>query len=914
MTLLGREAECELIDRLIARAVIGRSGVVVLRGEAGIGKSALLGYACERAEGALLTRAVGVESEMELAYNGLHQLCVPMLDQLQRLPPPQLRALATVFGLMEGSAPNKFLVGLATLTLFAEVAEHQPLVCIVDDAQWFDQVSLQILGFVARRLFAERAAIVCAARSGIGDEILAGLPVLSVRGLGDSDALALLLANLRGPLDASVSRRIVAESRGNPLALLELPRTWRVADLAGGFALPDHLPVAAAIEASYVARLRELPVDAQLLVLAAAAEPVGDPLLLHRAADRLGIDVAAAEAADDAGLLRIRGRAEFAHPLVRSSVYRSATAHDRHRVHRALADATDADTDPDRRAWHRACATPGPDDDVAAQLERSAGRAQARGGIAAAAAFLQRAVELTSDRAQRAERAVTAAQLSFQAGRFDAAQRLLDMTEAASPDALQRARVATLRGQVALVSNYGRAAAPLLLHAAKELERFDMDLARKVYLTAWGAAVTAGHLGGADILREICRAVRGLAPLTADAHPLHLLLDGLALLTTDGRAAATPVLQHAAQAIHRLSVEDVVGWGRFAPAASKATWDWDGYSALDERVAKVLRDAGELAELPLHLHSLALDKVLSGDFPDASALIAEAEAVAAATGTPIPRFASLWLWSRQGREVDSVTLAEATIEAATAAGQGIAVMSALWSLAVLYNGLGRYDEALSAARRVFEDAIDPWHSIYILPEVVEAAVRVGDFDLSREALERMAETTLPEGPDLGQGLEARCRAIVSNADAEGWYWEAIERIGRTGARTELARTHLLYGEWLRRKGRRVDARQQLRAAYDMFVAIGMDAFVERTGRELTATGVRVRRRSPETRNELTPQEEQVARLARDGRSNAEIGTQLFISVKTVEWHLGKVFTKLGVSSRRQLRTALPNQDVLIERA
>ena len=407
-----------MLDRLVADAAAGRSRVTVLRGEAGVGKSALLGYLSGRVADWQVARAAGVESEMELAYAGLHQLCAPLLDRLDRLPVPQRDALATVFGRRAGTAPDRFLVGLATLTLLAEAAEQQPLVCIVDDVQWLDQASAQILGFVARRLLAERVAVVCAARTG-GDDVLAGLPELSIRGLDDRDARALLLDSVPGPLDARVCDQVVAESHGNPLALLELPRTWDVADLAGGFGFPSNEPVAGRIEQSYVRRLKQLPSDTRLLVLAAAAEPLGDPVRLQQAAEMLGIDLAAAGPAQDGGLLELGGRVEFAHPLVRSAAYRSAAADDRRRVHRALAEATAAETDPDRRAWHRARATLGPDEEVAAELERSAGRAQARGGIAAAAAFLQRSAELTLDPARRAERALAAAQVSFQAGAFD---------------------------------------------------------------------------------------------------------------------------------------------------------------------------------------------------------------------------------------------------------------------------------------------------------------------------------------------------------------------------------------------------------------------------------------------------------------------------------------------------------------
>jgi DNA-binding CsgD family transcriptional regulator len=913
--LLGRRSEREALDRIVTDALAGQSRVIVVRGEAGIGKSALLGHLLEKVAGWHVATAVGVESEMELAYSGLHQLCGPMLDHLDRLPTPQREALATVFGQSSGPAPDRFLVGLAALTLFAEIAEEQPLVCIIDDAQWLDRASAQILGFVARRLLAERIALVCATRSDLGDKALAGLPELSVDGLGDSDARALLLENVYGPLDAAVCEQIVTESHGNPLALLELPRSWRAADLAGGFGLPDSQPVVSKIEQSYVRRLRVLPSETQLLLLAAAAEPLGDPLLLHRAAETLHVGMAAADPAVDAGLLGIGGRVEFAHPLVRSAAYRSAATEDRHRVHRALADATDPETDPDRRAWHRARATPGPGEEVATELERSAGRAQARGGVAASAAFLQRAVALTVDPARRAGRALAAAQASFQAGEFDAALGLLATAEAYPLDGFQSAQAALLRGHVALASAYGNDAAPLLLQAARGLEPFDLELARRAYLTAWGAAITANHLGGAGVLLEICRAVRALPPLPAAPHPLDLVLEGLALLTTDDRAAATPILQRAAKAVLQLTVEDMLRWGWLAPAASSAIWDSEGAIAIYERKVQLVRDTGALGELPIHLHALALERAWLGDFAGAGLLLAESDSVAAATGSQVPPFAVLRLWALQGREAEATPLIEATIQLGTAGGQGIAVMVAYWAAAVLNNGLARYEEAASAAREVTANAIDPWESMWALAELVEAAARVGDTELARDALNRLAETTQPAGTAFALGIEARSRALLSDgATAEELYRESIDRLSRTQLRPELARAHLLYGEWLRREGRRFDAREQLRTAHDMFVAIGMEAFAERTRRELIATGEKIRNRSNQKRDELTPQEEQIARLARVGLSNPEIGAQLFISARTVEWHLGKVFTKLRISSRRELRAALPEHGGLFASA
>jgi DNA-binding CsgD family transcriptional regulator/tetratricopeptide (TPR) repeat protein len=867
-----------------------------------VGKSALLGYLSGRVTGWHVARAVGMESEMELAYAGLHQLCAPMLDHLDRLPAPQREALATVFGRSVGAAPDRFLVGLATLTLFAEVAEQQPLVCIVDDAQWLDHASAQILGFVARRLLAERIVVVCAARTGVGDDVLAGLPVLSVHPLGDSDARALLLASVPGPIDAAVCAQIVTESHGNPLALLELPHTWNVADLAGGFGLPSSQPVAGRIEQSYVRRLQLLPSDTQLLVLAAAAEPLGDPVLLHRAVRMLGIDIVAAGPAQDGGLLELGGRVEFAHPLVRSAAYRSAAADDRHRVHRALADATVAETDPDRRAWHRARATPGPDEEVAADLERSAGRAQARGGIAAAAAFLQRSAELTVDPARRAERALAAAEASLQAGAFDAALRLVVTAEAGPLDEFQRARVDLLRGHVSFASASLSDAPPLLLKAARQFEPFDLGLARETYLTAWGAAfVTAGRAAGRGVLLEICRAVRALPPRPDGPLPLDLLLDGLALLTTDGHAAATPTLQRAARALADISVEDVLRWGWMATAASNAVWDNDATIVISARQVRLVRDAGALAELPLYLSALGLASAWMGDFAAAAALAAEADSVAAATGSRSAPYTLLRLRALQGRLAE----ASAAIEQAAAGGIGVAIY-AHWAAAVQYNGLARYEEAAAAARQATSNTFEYWVSVWALPELVEAAMRVGDVELARDALERLAETTQPAGTYLALGVEARSRALLTSGDsADLLYREAIERLGRTEVRPEFARARLLYGEWLRREGRRVDAREQLRTAYDLFTAIGMEAFAERAGRELLATGEKVRKRSPDTREELTPQEGQIARLARDGLSNPEIGAQLFVSARTVEWHLRNVFAKLDITSRRQLQTALP---------
>ena len=911
--LRGRRREGHAFSELLESVRAGQSQVLVLRGESGVGKSALLEYLAGGVSECRVVRAAGVESERELAYAGLHQLCAPLLDLREHLPAPQRGALATVFGLSAGPAPDPFLVGLAALTLFAAFAEQEPLVCIVDDAQWLDQASEQVLGFVARRLLAERVAIVCASRTGIGDHALDGLPELHIRGLNDGDSRALLLDNVHGPFDAAVCDQIVMESHGNPLALVELRQTWSAAGLAGGFGLPGSEPSAGKGEQSYARRLGQLPSDTQLLVLAAAAEPLGDPVLLHRAVGTLGLVMAAANPAVDAGLIKIGRRVEFAHPLVRSAAYRTAAAHDRQHVHRALAEATDGQTDPDRRAWHRAHAAPGPDEQIAAELERSVGRARARGGVAAAAAFLQRAVALTVEPAQRAERALAAAQASVQAGAFDAALGLLGTAEAGPLDEFQRARGDLVRAHVAFTSDRGSDAAPLLLKAARRLEPFDPGLARETYLIAWGAASIAGHLAGAGVRPEICRAIQSLPPTDGNARPLDLLLDGLALLATEGHVAAASTLQRAAKALTDIPVDDVLRWGWMATEATCLVWDIEGMRESAVRQIQLVRDAGGLAQLPLHLWQLGIATAWIGDFAGAASLVAESASVVTATGSQIAPYAALRLAALRGKEAECSALTAAAVEQANARGHGTAAIHAHWAAAVLYNGLARFEKAESAARQATTTAHGPslpaLSGMWALPELVEAAARGGDAELARDALERLAETTQPCGTDWALGIEARCRALVSDgAAADELYREAIERLSRTRLRPELARAHLLYGEWLRRENRRVDARAQLRTAHEMLVAIGMEAFAERARKELETTGEKVRKRTVETRDDLTAQERQIARLAGDGLSNPEIAARLFLSPRTVEWHLRNVFTKLDIHSRRELPDALPSSD------
>jgi len=905
--LLDRQRERAVLDRLLGDLRSGRGRALVVRGEAGVGKSALLEYVTGAATGMRVARTAGVESEMELAFAGLHLLCAPLLDRLEGLPGPQRDALGIAFGLREGDAPDRFLIGLAVLTLLAEVAEEQPLLCVVDDAQWLDQASAQVLLFAARRLLAEPVGLVFAARD--PGEQFRGLADLEVRGLPDQDARTLLRSVVRFRLDERIRDRILAETNGNPLALLELPRGLGPAQLAGGFGLIEAQAIPARIEQGFRRRLEALPADTRSLMLVAAAEPTGDSMVVWRAAERLGIPASAGAAAQADGLLEIRTWVRFRHPLVRSAVYSAAAAAERRAAHQALAEVTDRDGNPDRRAWHLAAAAAGPNEEVAAELERSAGRAQARGGMAAAAAFLQRAAEFTGEPVLRGARALAAAQTSLQAGALDAAAELLAMAVAGPLDELQQACAALLRGQIAFASGGGSDAPALLVKAAKQLEPLDAALARQTYLDAWLAAMFAGRFAGAGDLHEVSQAARSAPPPAGAPSPSDLLLDGLAVLVTEGRAAAAPLLRRAARvfAEEEISMAERLRWGFLAVVAAIMVWDEQHWHTIEVRQLRSCREAGLLAQLVIYVNSTAILMAWCGDFAAAASLVAEAEAIAAATGTRFAPFAALWLAGFRGAEAEATPLIEAVITDSRATGQGLAIQESQRFSAVLNNGLGRYAPAAAQAQQASEQAPELFTSMWALPELIEAASRTGQTQLGADALDRLAEATSVAQTDWAQGIYARSRALLSDGeDAEGWYRQAVDRLSRTPLRPELARAHLLYGEWLRREGRRAEARTQLRTAHGMFDAIGMGAFAERAGRELAAGGETVRRRAAETHDQLTPQEAQIAQLARAGMSNPEIAAQLFLSVRTVEWHLRKVFTKLEISSRLQLQRALPN--------
>lgn len=895
------------MTRLIAAAARGESAVVVLRGEAGVGKTALIEHILASPSEATVLRSVGVESEMELPFAALHQLCGPLLGHLDELPGPQREALSIVFGLAAGEPPDRFVVALGALSLLAGLGAEKPLICFVDDAQWLDQASAQTIAFVARRLLADPVVVIVAGRVGL--PVFAGLPELTLDGLSGRDARALLSLVIPFVLDRDVVERILAEADGNPLALLELPRGPSPAPFVAGGGLSPLTAVSARLEDTFRRRLDALPADARGLMLVAAAEPVGDPVVVLRAASTLGIRFPATDPAASDGLVDIGARVRFRHPLVRSCAYDAATADERSRAHRALAEASDPDVDPDRRAWHLAQATTGPDDEVAAELERSAGRAQARGGYASAAAFLERAAGFTVEPALRARRTLNAAHAKHLAGAHGAAIDLLAAAESGPLDEGQRAQADLLRAQIAYMERRGNDAPPLLVRAARRLEPLDPRAARDTYLDAILAAHFAGRLAHGTTLRDVARtalrAPRTEGPPTAG----DLLLEGLATALTDGYVAAVPLLRRAVAAFRGpdVSLTEQLRWLWPAAHVAMSLWDDESYEFLAGRHIHIGRESGLLAVLPTALTTRIVSHAFCGELVAAEPLVTELRVLTDVLQVPMPPYGPLFLSGWRGREVAEADVRNAAVADVTQRGEGAALAFADYGQALLANGLGHYDDALAAAT-----SLDTFETegfvIYTagLVELVEAAVRCGNAEQASDACARLSEATLAAGTDWGGGVRARSQALLSSGDdAEDLYREAIERLARTRIRPQLARAHMVYGEWLRRRNRRVEARHQLRAAYEMLDSMGIEAFAERARRELLATGETVRKRTTETLTDLTPQEAHIARLAVEGHTNPEIAAQLFLSARTVEWHLRKVFTKLGITSRRELRDAVP---------
>jgi DNA-binding CsgD family transcriptional regulator len=918
--LVGRDRETGELAEFIDDVRSGRSRALVLSGECGVGKTALLDWVVEHAGGCQVLRAAGAEAEMELAFAGLHQLLAPALPRLKNLPPPQRDALQMAFGIRTGTTPDRFFIALAVLSLLADTATQRPLICLVDDEQWLDRASAQALAFVARRLGDESVGLIFAARE--ATEELSGLPGLDLEGLDAVDALTLLDSALTAPLDPRIRDQLVTETHGNPLALLELPRGVTPAELAGGFALPGVMPLEGCIEDSFLRRLDALPPATKRLLQLAAADPVGEPSLLWNAAARLGIDIRAATPAVEAELLDIGTRLQFRHPLVRSAAYRSASLTEMQRMHWALAEATDPRADPDRRAWHRAQGTPGPDETVAVELENSAERALRRGGISAAAAFLERAALLTPAPAGRAARMLAAAKAKRDAGALDTALEQLTAAEAGPFDAVRAAKVAYLRGEIAFDQLRVREAAQLLEDAAVRYESLCGEASREVRLRALDAAMWLAGPDGPDTRSILATASAALAgpPSPHPPRAVDVLLDAFAVRYTDGYAPAAPLFNRAIEMLLAADVDaaQLDSWLPITRSKMSATlaaevWDAHSWYALALRETQFARTAGAPIHLQFALHYLAWTLMLRGELDKAAVVVDEDCAVAAATGNPPLRFSRLLLAAWRGQRDAALELIEETTASADIEGKCKVADFAAYGRAVLDNGFGRHADALAAVRPVFEHDHVGMGAL-VIPEVAEAASRTGNIELLRASRDWMAVRAKATPTPWASGMDCRINALLSHGDAADLqYRRSLEYLGRAKAGVELARGHLLYGEWLRRQNRRSDARVQLRVAEKTFAAMGADGFADRARRELLATGESARKRSPETDADLTPQELQVARLARDGLSNPEIGGQLFISPRTVQYHLRKVFAKLGIRSRGELgHVVLPGGESRLE--
>jgi DNA-binding CsgD family transcriptional regulator len=868
--LLGRRSECAALEALSEAARSGNGGALVVRGVPGVGKTALLDHIVGSSENMRVARAAGSESETELAFAGLHQLCMPVLDRLAGLPGPQRDTLQAAFTARSSEPPDRFMVGLAVLSLLTDLAREQPLLCAVDDAQWLDKASAQTLEFVARRLNGQPVALVVATRESARG--FTGVCELTLEGLRDDPARELLSSVLSTPMDPRVRDRIVAETHGNPRTLLDLAKGVTPAQLAGGFGLLDTTAEPGEIDDELARRLSSLPADTRLLLLVAAAEPQGEPTLLWRTAERFGIAIDAASPAAHAGLLTLGARVRFPDTTVRAAVYRSASEADRRAVHEALAAATVSDVDRDRRAWHLAAAATGPDEQVAVELERSANRAQARAGLAAAAAFLERSVALSVDPSRRASRALAAAHAKYRAGAQDSAWAMLAIADADPLDELLRARAELLRARIALDMN-GELAAPTLLRAAQRLEKLDVKLARDTYLEAL-VLTGAGEAAFDDGLLAVARAALAAPPASEPRRLTDLFLTGHALMVVEGYVAGAETLGAALRAFREREIEPEE-WMRCLPAAymtAAVLWDTEAHRALAGSYLELVREAGAVSELPKALDAQVGAHLVAGELAAAHSRAQEAQEAMAVVGTGSP-------------------------------GGNARLLAALCGPGGSPRTDGRAGKQADAGLLERIASTDLGYSAVI--DLVAAAVARDERDDAERLVERLVDATSASGTDYAIGLGALARALVTeHDDAEVLFEEAADRFGSAGAALELARCRLLFGEWLQGTRRRLEARRELTAAYDAFAAMGLDALSGRASDDLRALGGRARRRAGDGRSELTAQEAQIARLAGQGLSNPQIGSRLFISPRTVKYHLQKVFAKLDITSRSQLERAL----------
>jgi DNA-binding NarL/FixJ family response regulator len=908
--LLDRSRERAGIDDLLGLVRRGFSAVLVLRGGHGVGKTTLVDYAVGAASGFRISAVAGVESEINLQYGGVHQLLVPFLPLTGDLPAPQRQALQVAFGLESGPRQDRFLAGLACLTLVSRAAADQPVLCLVDDAHWIDAESALVLGFMPRRLYADRVGMIFTV--GDADEPAAyqQLPTTSVAGLPDSAAAELLRSIAGTPLEPQVVDRVIADTERNPLALMEVGSHFSAEDLAARAYLPEPIPLGRQLQERYLRRVRRLPADVQEFLLVLATDISGDRSRVRDAAAAAGIDADAAESAGEtAELTEASGNSVlFRHPLIRAAVYNGATDTDRRRAHRWLCHAAALRGDVDGQVWHRAGAAAAPDERLAADLQAAAQRARDRGGSVAAVVLLRRSVALTPDQDDRAEREVALAEAELAIGHPGTAT---DLAVAALPRLARegaRGRAKVVTGEALSAQDRDDEAAEVLADAAAALAT-DPAASADALLAALDAAMRAGPAETSKIAMVPAPSPPGTVRRVSD-----LLLAGYQARFTKGYDAAAAPLHAALRALRAddLDPATALRWFGLGSAAAGSLWDDQALLDITDRWVRETRKLGALTQLPFALDFRAVADCLSGRLDQAADRWTEMGELTAASQSPgMPGTDSRsdgLLLAYRGEIARARAAGLAQIRQATARGQTGRADLGRSIVAIAELRAGQCEAAADAALPVIEHD-PPFTAEAILPELIEAAVRSDSQQAAASAYAILAERTRTAGTPWALGIRARCRALLSkDRDAEAAYLDAISQLGRSRAAVDLARAHLLYGHWLRRAKQRRNARRQLRIAEDMFHAIGATSFAEQAAGELRASGERARKRIPQTEFDLTPQEARVANLAADGSTNDEIAEQLFISTSTVEYHLGKVFRKLGVRSRTELAHRLPGRD------
>ena len=907
-TLAGRESEQQSLRALLATVNQGMSGALVLRGEPGIGKTALLDFLVAGAPNARAARLSGVESESALAFSGLQRLLVPFLSRVDTLPPIQQLALRTALGVADGPAPTPFLVGLAALSLLAEAAQDRPLLCVVDDCQWIDTESTAVLAFVARRLHADGIGMVFAVREPPVLATLEGLPQLTLSGLPTDAAADLLVALCEGRVDRHLAARMAAQTNGNPLALCELGRELALGRLAPGTLLHQPVPLGQRLETYYRARLAGLAPDTRSLLLLIASHIGDDPTVVWRAA-RLGVlDPEAAGPAESDRLIELRPTLRFPHPLIRAAVYAGAEPATRRRAHALLADATDADTSPELRAWHRAAAAVGPDETVAAELERCAGAAGRRGGYLAQAEYLTRAAELSADIGSRARRTLAAADAAASGGAPLRAEALLSNCLALSTDPSLAARARRLEVRVRYELGRPIDGAPaLLLGVAHGIAAVDRPLARQVLLDATELTIVTGHYISGTTAGEVGRAAMEITAGADTEEVPDLLLAALGALAGADYLQAAPLLRRAVKQMNQPAAVDgtAPAWFVDGAYAAHALWDDTARHGWLERCERAARATGALHQLQLALSCLASVEAQTGDLRSAQARSEDSRQLARSIGwseAKVSILANPELLAWQGRDAEARRAAHTAAAAAEMIRAGDMKRPGRRALMIIQLSGGHYPEALRTAGELRNDDTMNFDND-ALPALVEAGVRSGRLDEAAAALQVLTERATASGTEWALGLSARSGALLAD-DPEPHFRAAIGHLENTSVVSDLARAHLLYGEWLRRQKRRSDARVELHHAHELLTAMGAVAFVSRVRMEMAAAGDRRTRPARARGLDLTPQEAQIARLAAAGAANVDIAAALFISPHTVGYHLGKIYRKLGVSSRQQLQGAL----------